>query len=198
MFAKATNACLHDHEILAHTVPSWLRVFGDRVSSLWIIVDSNPPSGRVGSRADIDPNKQALDKCLENLLALDPRIRVVPLESLDTEAISRRWFGRVVPARDQTGNPISAIVGAFEVPGAELVLRADSDMLFCEQGWWSEASTTVSNGDADLVEPPRLGNRVDSNTALSARALMMRPASVLSQKFVYKIEQPIGGFGQRF
>lgn len=77
-FAIATNVCLHDHEILAHTVPSWLRVFGDRVSSLWIIVDSDPPSGRIGSRADIDPNKQALDKCLENLVALDPRIRVVP------------------------------------------------------------------------------------------------------------------------
>ena len=89
--------------------------------------------------------------------------------------ISRRWFGRVVPDRDQTGNPLPAIVAAFDVPGAELVLRADSDMLFCEQGWWSEASRILSNGDADLVEPPRLGNRLNSDTVLSARALIMRP-----------------------
>src|SRR5262245_3689932 len=122
MFAIATNACLHDHEILAYTVPSWLRIFGDRVSSLWIVVDNNRPSGRIGSRADIDPNKQAFENCLQRLATLDLRIHFVPLESLDAKAISRRWFGRVVPARDQGGFPLPAIAGAFEAPGAELVL----------------------------------------------------------------------------
>ena len=176
MFAIATNACLHDHEILAHTVPSWLRVFGDKVSTLWILVDSNPPSGRVGSRQDIDPNRQDLEKCLQKLAALDPRIRLVRVESLETEALSRRWFGRTVSARDQGGFPLQAMIGSFEAPGAELVLRADCDMLFCEQGWLSEASGMLSKCDADLVEPPRCGSETDSATAVSMRALMMKPA----------------------
>src|ERR1700736_1504072 len=88
MFAISTNACLHDHELLAHTVPSWLHVFGDKLSGVWIIVDRNLPSGRIGSRPDIDPNRQALQKCLLNLAALDARIRFAAMEDLPFESLS--------------------------------------------------------------------------------------------------------------
>jgi hypothetical protein len=176
MLAIATNVCLHDHDILAHTVPSWLRVFGDNLSSIWIIVDRTLPSGRIGARQDIAPNRQALEKCLLTLATLDVRIHLVALDKIPLEQLSRKWFGRLVPARDQAGTPLLAFIAAFEAPAAELVLRADCDMLFCEQGWLARASAILSEGKADLVEPPYCGTGAGSDGAVSTRALMIKPA----------------------
>jgi hypothetical protein len=180
MFAIVTNACLHDHEILAHTVPSWLRVFGDKLSSVWIIVDSDPPSGRIGSRRDIDLNRAALQRCLKYLVSADSRTHVIALEEIPLEAVSRKWFGEVISSRCQAGTPILAFASAFEAVEAALVLRADCDMLFYERGWLSQACEILLNDEADLVEPPRCGFTGSDNTAISSRALMMKPAAFIA------------------
>ena len=181
MFAIATNACFHDHEILAHTVPSWVRVFGDKLSNISIIVDSNVPTGRIGSRRDIELNREALQQCLLNLVSADSRIHVIALEELPPEVLSRKWFGEVIQARCQAGTPILAFASAFEAAGAPLVLRADCDMLFYERGWLSRACEILLNDEADLVEPPRCGFTGGSETAISSRALMMKPAAFSSR-----------------
>jgi len=175
LFAIATNACLHDHEILAYTVPSWLRMFGDKLSNIWIIVDTDPPSGRIGSRSDIESNNKALHKCLQNLACADSRIRFMELRDILLEVLSRKWFGKVIAPRCHAGTPILPFVAAFEAPGAELVLRVDCDMLFCDRGWMSQACELLSNDEADLVEPPRCGNGTAASPAVSTRALMMKP-----------------------
>jgi hypothetical protein len=175
LFAIATNACLHDHEILAHTVPSWLRVFGNKLSNVWIIVDTIPPSGRIGNRGDIESNSRGLQKCLLELSRADSRIRFAELSDIPLEQLSRQWFGEVISARCQAGTPILPFVAAFQASGAELVLRTDCDMLFCDRGWWTQACELLSNDAADLVEPPHCGMGNRNGAAVSTRALMMSP-----------------------
>jgi len=181
MFAISTNACIHDHEILAYTVPSWLRVFGDKLSSISIVVDSDAPTGRIASRRDIQSNRAALQQCLLNLTSADSRVHLAALEEIPLEVLSRKWFGEVIPARCQAGTPILAFVSAFEAAAAPLVLRADCDMLFYERGWLSRACEILLNDEADLVEPPRCGFTGGNDTSISSRALIMKPAGFSSR-----------------
>src|SRR5205823_6343198 len=47
MSSLATNVCAIDDVRIRHTLPSWLRVFGAQVSEVVVLVDEEPPSGRI-------------------------------------------------------------------------------------------------------------------------------------------------------
>lgn len=179
MFAIATNACAHDSEIISHTVPSWLRVFGGRLAQVHIVVDERPPSGRIASnRAHDRASPEVLQEVLDRFARLDARVQVSTLSKLPHEQYLHAWFTNGLPDRCQAGTPILPFVAAFEVPDAEFVLRADCDMLFSEGGWLAEAMRLLETEEADLVEPPRLGTATENAEArVTTRALMIRPAA---------------------
>lgn len=179
MFAIATNACAHDFGIISYTLPSWLRVFGNRLEQVHIIVDERSPSGRIASnRAHDRANPELLREVLARFASADSRIRVSNLGELPQEQYLRKWFTAGCPDRCQAGTPILPFVAAFEAPAAEFVLRADCDMLFYDNGWLDAAKRLLRLGHADLVEPPRLSYSSGSVAApVSTRALMIQQAT---------------------
>lgn len=178
-FAVSTNACPFDYEVISHTLPSWLRVFGDRLTQLHVVVDEEPASGRIAvNRGRAEWRPDMLWKVLMGLASADHRVKVVTLREEPLQQYVRAWFSHGTPDRCQAGTPILAFVAAFETPDAEFVLRADCDMLFCEKGWLALAMDLLACDQTDIVEPPRLGFVTGGpGVEVSTRALMVRAAA---------------------
>lgn len=174
-FSIATNACAADDVRIVRTVPSWLRVLGDRVTEVVVVVDEQPPSGRIALLHGEVPDIRKLYEVLRMLVSADSRVRYGVLDDSRLESASRKWFGRDRPVRCQAGTPIFAMIQAFEAVRCDLVMRADCDMLFHGDQWLEEADRLLAAGTVDLVEPPRLGWSPDqTDGAVSTRALVLR------------------------
>lgn len=171
----ATNASLADGEVLSRIVPHWLRIFGARVREIAIVVDKQPPAGRI---AALHGRQGTLDEVMESVRALerlDRRIRSTLLSSIDPAATQRRWFGRGRPVRCQAGTPILAFAAAVDQATSDVVLRCDSDMLFHECGWIVEALRATAE-NVDVYEPPRL--YTDPKERVSSRAFVVRKSTL--------------------
>ena len=170
-FSLATNACALDGTMLAHTVPHWLRVFGDRVAEVVVVVDREVPSGRIATLHRDAAQLVPLDDSLNQLVRHDTRVRVVELQQLELLPIQEKWFGSARPVRCQAGTPVVAFVTAIESAHQDLVLRCDCDMLFREDGWLAQGDVELAN-HCNLYEPPRLDQT--AKTDVSSRAFMVR------------------------
>ncbi len=170
-----TNASVADDLRIRSTVPSWLRVFGERLREVVIIVDQSAPTGRIARLHGTLGSSASLAEAIADLEAGDRRVRHQFFPGAEPpQATARRWFRRGVPLRCQAGTPILAFARAFDSAAENLVLRADCDMLFVEAGWLDAATKLLRSGAADLVEPPRLGQPERSKTVeISTRALMI-------------------------
>jgi GT2 family glycosyltransferase len=174
-FSLVTNACLQDDVRLKHTVPSWLRVFGERLQEIVIVVDEQPPTGRIAKLHRGHGELNQLYRELAALEKLDGRIRVKVLDLANGESTLKKWFGPIDrPIRCQAGTPILAFAQAFEEARGPIILRADCDMLFYEAGWLDEAVRLLTIEGYDLIEPGRVGVRPPKEgMAISSRALIM-------------------------
>lgn len=167
----ASNATAADSLTLLRIVPHWLRVFGSRLSEIVIVVDSEPLEGRIAELQRGQSYPEKLQEAIRTLEASDQRVRFVSLGSINPTAIQRRWFGKARPVRCQAGTPILAFVAAIEQARCDIVLRCDSDMLFCERGWLLEDALPSLQEGVDVYEPPRL--HLDAETVVSSRAFMV-------------------------
>lgn len=163
----STNVCAADSVRIRHTLPSWLRSFPE-VDEFVVVVDERPPSGRIARLHRGHGDMTALNLELNAICAQDPRVKVVRLAHADGDAALAKWFGpRSLgqypfffpprPIRCQAGTPILAFICAVEVATGSTVLRTDCDMLFSNNGWLKEAEQLLENGNADLIEPRRVG-----------------------------------------
>jgi hypothetical protein len=171
----ATNVSLTDGPTLLKIVPHWLRVFGKRVREVVIVVDDQPVVGRI---ADLHGEQASIGQVLSAVRKLeqsDSRVRSVALGSLEVASTQRRWFGKARPVRCQAGTPILAFAAAVDQAREDLVLRCDSDMLFCERGWLSEAMDEVGAG-THVYEPPRFHS--EPGETVSCRAFMVSQRSL--------------------
>jgi hypothetical protein len=175
-FSIATNVSLSDDVRIRLTVPSWLRVFGSQVTEIVIIVDEQPATGRI---ARLHSGSAGLDSVymeLEKLKRSDSRIRYATLPSqAGLSSVCSKWFRRATPMRCQAGTPILAFIFGIEEASSDLVLRTDCDMLFCDRGWVRKALDALDSGNADIVEPPRLGSpKQNSPIMVSSRAFLLQ------------------------
>lgn len=177
-FSIATNVCLVDAPLIRYTIPSWLRIWGDRLYEIVILVDEQPVSGRIAALHNIAGSKEQLFSVIDELMKTDSRIRYVVLNTEKAiQQISKKWFVGKVPLRCQAGTPIIAFLQAIEEATGDLVLRTDCDMLFHDDGWLNEADALLEQGIVDLVEPPKYGMHLHSEyTEVSSRAFLIRPA----------------------
>jgi hypothetical protein len=176
----ASNATASDGPTLLRTVPHWLRVFGSHIAEVLIVIDMEPLIGRISElqRGQSQPDK--LYEAISALEASDSRVRFVSLSSLDPAPIQRRWFGEACPIRCQAGTPLLPFAATIDEAKSDIVLRCDSDMLFCERGWLlNEAIPFLQNG-VDVYEPPRqlLGSTV---AAVSTRAFLVAKTSLYTR-----------------
>lgn len=180
-FSLVTNVCATDQNRICVSAPHWIRVFGERLAEIRIVVDPEPPSGRI---AAIHPSRSDVNSLLAQLRELqdtDSRVSYSILPSTqDLEWIVRRWFHRGSPVRCQDGTPILAFLVAIELARGPIVMRTDCDMLFVDHGWLEAAVTLLEARDVDLVEPPRLGLPCgEAETQVSTRAFLLHKRSVL-------------------
>jgi hypothetical protein len=117
-----------------------------------------------------------LQEAISTLERADTRVRFVSLQSLDLATIQRRWFGDARPVRCQAGTPILAFAAAVDQASDDIVLRCDSDMLFCEKGWLLDEAVRSLREGVDVYEPPRL--HLGAETAMSSRAFMVAKQSL--------------------
>jgi hypothetical protein len=176
-FSLATNACLTDTSRITHTIPSWLRVFGDRLAEVVIVLDLAPPTGRIARLHGGSGSEAELWRAVEGLARMDSRIKAVRLPPADElRQVSARWFRWGNPVRCQAGTPIGAFLYGIEHAAGPLVLRCDCDVLFCEQGWLGEAAGLLASSHVDLVEPPHAGlPDPGDNCLVSTRAFLLMP-----------------------
>src|SRR5215475_4269591 len=170
----ASNATPADGPMLLRTVPHWLRVFGGHLSELLIIVDREPLAGRIAELHCGQSLPDQFDNAIEELGRADSRIRFIELQSLNPEIVQGRWFGNARPVRCQAGTPLLAFAAAIDQASSNMILRCDSDMLFCERGWLSDANISFRQG-VDVYEPPRL--HLAGDTVVSSRAFMVKKSS---------------------
>lgn len=181
LFSLATNVCATDENRVCHTVPHWIRVFGDRLAEIRIVVDPNPPSGRIAALHPLRSDMNGVLSQIRKLQATDSRVSYSILPSVrDLDWIVRRWFLKGAPVRCQAGTPILAFLFAIEMARGPIVMRSDCDMLFVDYGWVEAAFRLLDQGGADLVEPPRLGmSCLEGAARVSTRALLLHKHSVL-------------------
>ena len=179
-FSLVTNASAKDGPRLAIVLPHWLRVFGDRLTEICVLVDPRPAEGRIGLLHSVEANLVAVTGLLDRLAAQHPLIRWQMLDYSRLEEVSRMWWLHGSPLRCQDGSPVFAFAFAVLASKGRFILRADCDMLFRENGWLEEAFRQLDAGQVDLVAPPRLGR---SPNRVSSRALLF-DWSVFSRRFL--------------
>jgi hypothetical protein len=176
MISLTTNVCSVDDVRIRHTLPSWLRVFDAWLTELIVVVDEQPPTGRIAKLHRGHAKIDHLYRELAVIEKLDRRVRVHVLNaSAHAESTLKKWFGATDrPIRCQAGTPIFAFVQAFEEARGPIVLRADCDMLFYEAGWLDEAVRLLSHQEYDLIEPGRVGeDPAKMYMYVNSRALLM-------------------------
>ncbi len=174
-FSIAANVCAADGAMILHTVPSWLRTFGDRLSEVLLVFDERPASGRLARQHRKVFEKGQLRDALADLVKLDSRIRCSVLNYDLVARTGRKWFQEPNILRCQAGTPIFAFVQAIEESSGDIVLRTDADMLFCDNGWLDQALRMLQCNENDVVEPPKLGMEFHPSFQLvSTRAFMVR------------------------
>ncbi len=172
MISLVTNACALDHLRLPHTLPHYLRVFGERLGELVVVLDDAPAVGRIADHHRTAGDIDAVRHTLAETAKRDRRVRIVELPTAQAAAKAvSPWFQREVPYRCQVGTPILAFVYAMAQSTFRYTLRCDCDMLFFEDGWLDEGLEVLQSRNAHLITPPRLGNA--ASHAISTRALLM-------------------------
>jgi glycosyltransferase involved in cell wall biosynthesis len=181
-FSIAANVCAVDSAIILHTVPNWLRVFGDKLQELLLIVDEEPSTGRMAAHHQQRYTNRELYAAIEKLKDLDPRIRFTVLDYNRARDLSQKWFGEPNVVRCQSGSPTFGYTYAIEQASSEIILRLDCDMLFFDGGWVTTAIELLESETLDLVEPPKMGMDFHGyENTISTGAFMLKRSNFVSR-----------------
>lgn len=173
-FSLCTNTTANDLPRLRVVIPHWIKVFGNLLNELLVVVDTQPTSGRLRVTEGAYGNLAAVRSFLDEVCKNDQRIRVIDLPTgPELEDILGRWFGVSQPIRCQAGTPIAAFVCALDAAHGPIVLKADCDMLFYDAGWITEAHKILKSRAVDLVEPCRCGLLGDPKPKATTRAMIV-------------------------
>ncbi len=181
-FSIAANVCAVDSAIILHTVPNWLRVFGDKLMEILLVVDEEPSTGRMAAHHQQRYTNRDLYEAIDQLKDLDPRIRSTVLDYTRARDLSLKWFSEPDVVRCQSGSPTFGYTYAIEQASSEIILRLDCDMLFYDSGWLTTATELLESESFDLLEPPKMGMDVHGyKNTISTGAFMLKRSSFVSQ-----------------
>lgn len=165
-----SNLSCYDLPRLERIVPHWLRVFGDRIEELVLVLDPVLPTGRIARLHREAVSAEVMASAVEALALNDSRVRLECLERVNAEQTLARWFRPRGSIRCQGGTPILAFVAAIDMARNDLVLRLDCDMVFSGVDWLEPTVRGVLAREWDLGSPPRVG---ESATVVSSRAFLL-------------------------
>ena len=91
-----SNVSLADYQLIEHTVPNWLRVFDNYLDEIFLIIDPQKPTGRLGKQYDYYSNLETLKLAVKKLELMDPRIKSIVLAGGDKKKCSANSFVMVI------------------------------------------------------------------------------------------------------
>jgi hypothetical protein len=181
-FSISANVCAADSAIISHTVPNWLRVFGDKLLELVLVVDEQPSTGRMAAHHQQRYTNRDLYEAVDKLKNLNPMIRSTALDYTRARDLSLKWFGEPDVVRCQSGSPTFGYTYAIEQASSEIILRLDCDMLFYDDGWSTTAIELLESESFDLLEPPKMGMDIHGyKNTISTGAFMLKRSSFVSR-----------------
>ncbi len=163
------NVAPPDAPHAVHILPHQLRVGADQVDEILFTFDTvRPTAGRfAASWEERAPEMQGI---LAGLVEQYPQARIGEVDPSPAaiQGVAQRFFGRdQVPMKDSRGGPLYSYLYGLHDASQDLVLHADSDMLFGGGGpsWVSEAKTLLTADEDVLVVnplpgPPRADGRL--------------------------------------
>lgn len=181
-FSIAANVCAVDSAIILHTVPNWLRVLGDKLQDILLVVDEQPSTGRMAAHHQQRYTNRDLYAAIDKLKELDPRIHFTVLDYTRARELSLKWFGEPDVVRCQSGSPTFGYTYAIEQASSEIILRLDCDMLFYDGGWSTTAIELLESETFDLLEPPKMGMDIHGyKNTISTGAFMLKRSSFVAR-----------------
>lgn len=181
-FSIAANVCPADSRLIRYTVQNWLRVFAQGLSEVLLVVDERPLSGRIAQQHGSVFRTSDLYQALDELVKWDSRIKYRVLDYGSVASTGQKWFQESSILKCQSGTPIFAFAQAIEEASADIVLRTDADMLFCDNGWVDQATQVLKANEIDIAEPPKLGMDLHpSYQRVSSRAFLVKRSDFASK-----------------
>jgi hypothetical protein len=163
------NVAPPDAPHAVHILPHQLRTWADQVDEVLFTLDTvRPTAGRFAeSWAERAPEMDAL---LAKLVAQYPHARIGTVDPSPEaiQAVAKRFFDLDrIPMKDSRGGPLYSYLYGLHDARNDLVLHADSDMLFGggSKSWVSESTMLLSTDEDVLVidplpGPPRADGRL--------------------------------------
>ncbi|WP_139326319.1 hypothetical protein [Azonexus hydrophilus] len=135
---------------LKETLPHQIRVFGDQVDSICIVLDTKPSlSGRYGSEFYSDCLLEI--RCYLNELSGHNNkivVKEVDYSAQTKQGVSDLFFGgKYIPEKAWDGGPFYSYFYGLYISNSEYVLHMDGDMLFGggSSTWISEAKKIIDD-----------------------------------------------------
>ena len=173
-FTMATNASMLDAERLRVVISHWLRAFAGCLTELAVVVDPNPPTGRIAALHDSIGSLDQVRSVLAKFAQGDSRVKVEDLPFGERlSCILRKWFGAERPIRCQAGTPIAASSQHSKQRQAHLSLGPIVTCCSMKLGGSMLPPECLAKMLADLVEPAPCGGLGPGYSVVSTRALMI-------------------------
>lgn len=143
------------------TLPHMVRVWVGQVDEVLFTYDTAPPSrGRFAE--DWERHRPAMDLLLDRLCQEHPKARVGevdPGQAARREVAVALLDAQDVPLKDSRGGPLYSYLYGLHDATHDLVLHADSDMLFggASQTWIAEATALLDDREDVLLTAPLPG-----------------------------------------
>ena len=174
----ATNVTSQDLLRIFNVLPNWLKIFGKHILEIVIVYDKRPVEGRIKELHKSAQNIRPIKHSFDDLLKLDPRIRITNLDYKVTKEISGKWFKKNAnPIRCQMGTPIYAFIYAIEETISDIVLKVDCDMVFYNNGFIEKLSNNELIKEWDIIEISRTGSTRIQDYKFSTRAFFLNKNS---------------------
>jgi hypothetical protein len=164
-----------DYPHARYILPHQLRQWGSQVDDVLLVVDMH--RSRTGRFAvEWEQRVPLLEALVSEACARDPRVRAVTVDygAAAARRVADEFFGgRPVPTKDLRGGPFYSYFYALSAARGDLVIHADSDMLFGggSEHWVADAQALLA-ADPDILScSPLPGPPADDGQLVAQHAL---------------------------
>jgi hypothetical protein len=163
-----------DYPHARHILPHQLRQWASEVDEILLVVDLHQSRNSRFATAWAE-RRPLLERLIADTCARYPHARTIEVDYAPAAAtrVARRFFGgRPVPTKDLRGGPFYSYFFALDAATADLVLHADSDILFGggSSRWIAEAQALLAADGNVLVCSPFPGPPTADGHLVAQRA----------------------------
>lgn len=169
-----------------HILPHQLRQWADQVQEILLVVDLHrSPNSRFA--VAWEERRPLLDRLVTDCAARYPHARVVEVDYGEAAArgVADRWFrGQRVPVKDLRGGPFYSYFFALDAARHDLVLHADSDILFGGGApRWTDDALALMDADEHVLTTSPFPGPPTADGTLHNQPATRYPGASLAYRF---------------